>query len=665
MPTDVPANLRAAQVLLIAGRFDDAKGRAEKVLAIDPKNIEAHIIKGNALGGLREFKGALKEIEQAIQTDPTRSAGYAHLGALQFAQGDAAQAEAAFKRAVATDPASAPARLALANLYWSTGRLRDAEVEMKQASSLEPENLLPMRALAMLYLGSNRLSEAEAPLKSLAAQSQGFEAKIMLADYYANTRRLPEARAIYEQVAATREGMATARLRLASLGLMEGDRPSAYRLIDDILAKDAKNVEALVARAQLLSEDGRTNEALASARSAVGADPNAPLAQYVLGRILVSLHQVEDAESAFKATLQNSPGFAPASVELARLAMTAGRYRDAIRYSQAAIDRVPGYSEAYLLIARAEIANGNPAGAEAPIKRVVANLPTLPAVQAELGRLLLAKGDVAGAEAVFSRVLAKEPLQLAALEGMVLVDVKQKRKEAARKRIDAAVAAAPKNGELQLMAARLYASSLEDIAAAEVAVRRVLSLDANNLPAYALLAQLHARAGNLPVAVAEFEKLAERQPKSVAIQTAIGLLNHLQNKQDAAKLAYERALALDPAAPVAANNLAQLYIDRNENIDVALTLAQTAKSGLPTSHEVDDTLGWTYYKKGLAGQAIASLKSAQAAQPENPIYLYHLGAAYALNKDKANARQSLEKALKLQPTFAGADDAKKILASLN
>ena len=79
---------------------------------------------------------------------------------------------------------------------------------------------------------------------------------------------------------------------------------------------------------------------------------------------------------------------------------------------------------------------------------------------------------------------------------------------------------------------------------------------------------------------------------------------------------------------------------------------------------MDDTLGWVYYRKGLAPLAITSLKAAVTAQPDNAVYLYHLGAAYALNKDRTNARQSLEKALKLQPNFQGAGDARKILDSL-
>jgi Flp pilus assembly protein TadD len=140
---------------------------------------------------------------------------------------------------------------------------------------------------------------------------------------------------------------------------------------------------------------------------------------------------------------------------------------------------------------------------------------------------------------------------------------------------------------------------------------------------------------------------------------------YLQGKVDQAKTQYEKVLNIDPRAPAAANNLAQIYVDKGENLEVALQLAQTAKAGMSTSHEIDDTLGWIYYKKGMAPQAVSSMKAAVSAQPENAVYLYHLGAAYALNKDKGNARQSLEKALKIQPNFPGADDARKILTSLN
>ena len=226
----------------------------------------------------------------------------------------------------------------------------------------------------------------------------------------------------------------------------------------------------------------------------------------------------------------------------------------------------------------------------------------------------------------------------------------------------AALAAAPKNPALQVVAARAYVT-LGDTDAAERSLKQALSTDPNNLGAYGVLARLYIAERKLPQATAEFEKRAALGPSDVAAQTAVAILLELQHKPEEAKPRYQRVLELDAHAAVAANNLAQMYADGNEHLDEALQLAQTAKAGLPKSPEVDDTLGWVYYRKGLSTLAIAALKQCAAVDPQNASYLYHLGLAYNQNGDKFLARQTLERALKLQPDFSGADEARKLLGT--
>jgi Flp pilus assembly protein TadD len=97
---------------------------------------------------------------------------------------------------------------------------------------------------------------------------------------------------------------------------------------------------------------------------------------------------------------------------------------------------------------------------------------------------------------------------------------------------------------------------------------------------------------------------------------------------------------------------------------MALQLAQTAKAQLPNQHEVDDTLGWIYYKKNMSTRAIESLENSTLKQPTNATYAYHLGLAYHQNGDMAQAKKELERALKLKPDFEGAPHAKQILESI-
>jgi tetratricopeptide (TPR) repeat protein len=347
MPEDVSAQLRAGDVLLVVGQFEDARGRADKVLARDPRNVDAMILRGSALAGLKDLKGALAALQDAVRTDPARSEGYSHLGTLQFAQGDLQQAEAAFKRAVATDPKSVSARLALANLYWSTSRRREAEDAIKEASKLDPTNVAESSSGDALSQFWPHVRGRSA-LKVVAERSQGFAGKIMLADYYANVQRLPDAKAIYEQVvAAGGEGVPTAKLRLASLGLMGGDRAGGYRLIGEILAQNPKHVEALLARAQLLPADGQD-------RRGPGERPQR---RGLMQAPWPSMFLTDSESSApdggrrggFRKALRASPGSRRPMSELARISLQSGRYADAVWYAQAAVDKVPGFVEANLL----------------------------------------------------------------------------------------------------------------------------------------------------------------------------------------------------------------------------------------------------------------------------------------------------------------------------
>jgi len=138
-----------------------------------------------------------------------------------------------------------------------------------------------------------------------------------------------------------------------------------------------------------------------------------------------------------------------------------------------------------------------------------------------------------------------------------------------------------------------------------------------------------------------------------------------QGDKPGAQQRYERAVQLDPNAAVASNNLAWLYAQNGGNLDVALQLAQVAKRQLPNTPEVNDTLGFIYYKKDLASLAVPLLQASVEKDSSNPEYHYHLGLAYGKNGDKSKAAESLRRALSLKSDFAGAQDARTTLASLN
>jgi tetratricopeptide (TPR) repeat protein len=351
-------------------------------------------------------------------------------------------------------------------------------------------------------------------------------------------------------------------------------------------------------------------------------------------------------------------------VEIARLSLVTGRPDDAIEFAQEALKAQPGLAEATMILARAMLTKGDAGSAEPHVKQLAKQLPQSASAQAELGQFHAMKGDARNARVAFERALTIDPKNLEALAGLTAIDIQAGHVANARARVDARLIAQPDEPRLLLLAGRLFLA-LGDGPATERTLRRIIEVDPAQFDAYALLGQFYASHQRLDEARVEFERIARLLPKrAVGAETLVGIILQIQNKPAEAQARYEKVLALDPRAAVAANNLAWIYAEGGGNLDVALGLAQTAKSLLAGSSEVNDTLGWVYYKKGLASLAVPILRESVDKSPRNAVYHYHLGLAYAKSGNSGGARKALERALVLDPKFSGSAEAKRVLATL-
>jgi Flp pilus assembly protein TadD len=105
-------------------------------------------------------------------------------------------------------------------------------------------------------------------------------------------------------------------------------------------------------------------------------------------------------------------------------------------------------------------------------------------------------------------------------------------------------------------------------------------------------------------------------------------------------------------------------VENNQNVDVALTLAQTARRLKPDSPQTADTLAWIYFYKANYGAARDLLESALKANPDNASMHLHLGMTYAKLNDKSDAQVHLKKAETLAPNSKIEKDAQSELAKL-
>jgi Tfp pilus assembly protein PilF len=274
-----------------------------------------------------------------------------------------------------------------------------------------------------------------------------------------------------------------------------------------------------------------------------------------------------------------------------------------------------------------------------------------------------ARGDRAGARAAFEKALALDPRLIEPLEALVAMDFQEKQPAAARARVEQRVQQTPDSSAALALAGRAWAAS-GDPAKGERYLRQAIATDPANLDAYSHLARLYWSQRKLDQAVVEYDRLAERQQGSVEASTMAAIILRAQGKDDEARRRFELIVGANPHAAVAANNLAWMYVTRGVQLDRALALAQSAKAAMPDEPEINDTLGFIYLKKQLPALAIPPLMFATEKAPQNALFHYHLGLAYAQRQEKAAARRHLERALSLDSKFDGSDDARALLQTI-
>ena len=445
-------------------------------------------------------------------------------------------------------------------------------------------------------------------------------AQLVLADYYLASGRTDKAVPLLQKMAST-PARGEADLRLAELDVREGRRPQARQRVDALLEREPANARALVLQAQLLADDGKLDEAVGRLQAAVAANPGLAEAHFALGRAHVARNDRDQAIRAFNQTLRLNPRAVAAQVELSRLELSRGRPDSSIQFAEQALKNAPRNPDAQIALVRGLIARRDVRRAEGALQVLIRQFPNHAAVQAQAGILAGLKGNRADAARILTRALELDRDNLEALNALVSLDLAAKNTDSAIRRVEARLARTPQDAGALLLGAGTYAAAGNQPRAEEL-LRKTIEVDSSNVQAYEQLGRMYLSQRRLDEALAEFDALSKRHPRPVQAHTLAGVILEALNKPLDARRRYELALEIDPQMPVAANNLAWMYVESGENLDVALQLAQTATRRLPDNPAMQDTLGWIYYKKGLASLAVPHVRAkrqARAAQSGLPL----------------------------------------------
>ncbi len=618
-----------------------------------------------------DIGGAIREAQQAITLNPNRSESYLLLALLQLHANLFDQAEASFNKAIIVDPKAMNAQMALGAFYQARSRLPEAEQQFRRSISIDPKNPAPRVALMRLLVQEGRKAEAESFLQQTKKDlPDNPEAYGLLGNFYLATGDYDKAVVEYASLYHDHPEDIQVKKNYIQLLILKNRLDEATKLNNEVLKASPDDADALVYKGELQLRQNNAGAAVNSLQRAIHNNPDNALAHYQLGIAFDQQHNQNSAEAEWRVAVRLRPDLTDAQRALAVLERRRGDLDALLETAQQIIKAQPYSADGFLIKCIAEIDRQRYSDAQKDAEQAMQKAPQSPAPYFQMGNIHLAQKQYADAVKFYQQALDKDPSFALGLSGLIDTYLAQKKFDQAIAAAQAQIAKSPNNSSFYDLLGTALFDARKDLPGAEAALRHALELDQNNSDALEKLGKVQVAEGSLDQAIALYQKSIKDNPGNVRLYVLSGEFYEQKQDWDHAKAMYQQALALQPDQPLASNNLAYLILEHGGNVDVALALAQAARRANPDSAAFADTLGWTFYHKGLYQSAI-DLFQVALQLGERPglsddsttaTFHYHLGLAYQKANQNALARQQLEKAVKLSPSNA---DAKKALSELH
>jgi tetratricopeptide (TPR) repeat protein len=664
-PDNYKARIDLGNLLLTGGKIDDAQKQADAVMAAQPNNPDLHALL-SAIAVRRGHRDvALTEIGRAIELAPNRAAFHEDFALLQSSDPAKASAvEDELKKAVALDPKSVNAQLLLAAFYAKNNRWQEAEKINWSAVATDPKSLPARASLAEIILKQGDQARAEEVLrqasKDLADNPQGVR---MLADYYLGSGQMDKAKAEFASLAAKYPKNLSVQKGYIRVLLQVKDFATAQTVVSALMKNNSKDPEVAALNGIVLLNDGKASDAVNALQEGAKNYPKDGFIQFWLGKAAQAKGDNALAEKSFRQAADLNPSRLDAEEQLARIAVLRGDMQLLADVADKTIAAAPRFAGGYLWRATVEMNHNLADKAEADLKTAMSVAPNSPQAYVKLGMIRFAQKRLPEGVALLEQALQYDPNSYDALRLLAGYEEFEKHPDKALARVNAQIEKSPKNSSFYDLLAQLQVED-KNLDQAAAAAQKAMQLNSGDGEAVMIFAQIQVMRGQVANAIGAWQQWLNTHPNDAGTLAILGALEESRGDVGNAEADYKKSLQIQPQQPIAANNLAYRMLQNGENVDVALTLAQTARQAMPNSPNTADTLAWAYYYKGTYGFARDLLEDAVKTEPNDASMQYHLGMVYAKLKDKNNAAIHLKKAVSLAPDSPAAKDALAALQGL-
>ncbi|WP_417463519.1 XrtA/PEP-CTERM system TPR-repeat protein PrsT [Kordiimonas sp.] len=698
-PANIMANLELASIRIDQGALEQAEQYLDAVYSVSANYPMALYLSSVIHASRGEFEEANTLLNRARNiTDSYLPAMYIR-GLVAFQLGNYAVAENQLAKVLNARPANQPARMALAGTYLRQSRPQDAYRTLQPLLEIgQPDpSVIAMAAAASMASGQpERGHELYELLAADETQTpdelvDGLASKLALARYVSGNTE-----AAYDAILTHPRTTDVDARELGVLGGMQlrsGDYEGAELTINKVLSALPDRALGYNMRGTLEYQRGQYAKALESFKAAISRNDDYYTAIRNKALAELQLGQNAAAESDLKSLLKSQPTDARAKAMLGRALLRQEKGEEAVTYFSEAVRVMPNatemladYADALAIAGQtskaieqaretAVLAADNPVLlkrmgllllrlnqariAVRPLSRYVAFNPDDGEAHMMHGRALLSMGLSTGSKISFERARNAErnkPDEAMLAWYLFAVDALSGRyNEALRGMGRLEVAARPADLKSSLIGDTLMrAGRLEEAIAA---YEKSIAVEATSDLVVGLATALE-ETGERRLAIEKLEDFVKTAPADRNARMALGGLFERAGLPSAATDQYEAVLRGGIADAHVVARLARAYL-RLGNVR-SVPLAKQAYLILPEDPFILDIYGWVMLQAQRdSALAEKALEKATRRAPAEALYRYHLGMTYLTQGRRREALETLKQALRLNPNFEEADEAKR------
>ncbi|MBC7801089.1 MAG: PEP-CTERM system TPR-repeat protein PrsT [Gemmatimonadaceae bacterium] len=586
------------------GQIEQAVDAALRYVARAPDDLEGVRLLARIELAAKRPERAIAALQKAVDAGFNDAETMDLMGRAYSVQGKPAEAARSFQEATTLAPLNSDMLTRLASTRMQMGDTPGATAALERSLDLKPGQANAGEALVAAALSSGDAEKAKAALERLRQQVGNTESVGVLDGMVKLAGMdIEGARAQFAATAQQFPQSSIARVNLAKVLILLNRRSEAEGVLNEMLAKNRADPEALTTLIGSLLQENKLPQAVVALEAARAVAPT----NVGLTAALVDIHVRNKEPKRGLAVLQQarSTGALPPQLMVAQ--------------------------------ARAQAADGDTAAAKTTYRQILAGTPNELEVRRALVELALNTGDTAGARDALREGLKLSPGNLGMMTALIITEQRQSGTAAALALAD----------ELRRDPANMPAASVIK-GDAYMAARRygdaaaTFSAEMKLTPSTGLVlrtAGALAAAGGQEQAAQQLRSWMEGHPDDADAAQMLASLDITNGRGADAERNLGIVLKQRPNDAIALNNLAWVYQLKGDRR--ARGLAQRAHLLAPTG-ETADTLGWILTREGAAAEGLPLLQLASTQRPNDKSVQFHLATALGQTGRREEALKVLD-----------------------